>query len=64
MTQKKATWPDDGSEIYGDYTGQNGTLETIEGRYDYIAAEAAIRTIDHSEIGIDPLSFKHRVSQV
>lgn len=54
------SWPDDGSETYGDYTGQDGTLETIEGRYDYIAAEAAIQTIDHSEIGIDPLSFKPR----
>ena len=39
------------------YTGQDGTLETIAQKYDYIRSDAYINSVEGSEISLDPLRF-------
>ena len=45
------------SSFNWNYTGQDGTLETISQHYDYLFADAYINSIDGSTINIDPLTF-------
>ena len=54
------SWPDNGIDPYGDYTEQDGKLETIAGSYDYLVAEADIKSVGDSKIEIDPLTFSPR----
>ena len=45
------------SSFNWDYTGQDGSLETIAQRYDYAYADAYIKSVEGSTITIDPLTF-------
>ncbi|MBR6466241.1 MAG: hypothetical protein IKS82_07385 [Bacteroidales bacterium] len=45
------------SSFNWDYTGQDGSLETIAQRYDYAYADAYIKSVDGSTITVDPLTF-------
>lgn len=45
------------SSLNFNYTGQDGTLETIARKYDYIRAYATVNSVDGSEIKVDPLTF-------
>jgi|GEM_PF-2453085 len=45
------------SSFNWDYTGQDGSLETIAQRYDYAYSDAYIKSVEGSTITIDPLTF-------
>ena len=49
------SWPGDGS--YSDYTGQDGTLETIASRYDYITGTTSVTHIEDGVITCSPVTF-------
>ncbi|MBP5505659.1 MAG: hypothetical protein J6X89_06115 [Bacteroidales bacterium] len=50
-------WPEDGSNF--DYRGQDGTLETIASRYDYLYGEAGISTIGDGMITCTPVTLRY-----
>lgn len=50
-------WPGSGGSF--DYTGQDGTLETIASRYDYVYGEAAVSSIGDGTITCKPLTFRY-----
>lgn len=50
-------WPGEGGSF--DYTGQDGTLETIASRYDYVYAEAAVSSITDGTITCKPVTFRY-----
>ena len=50
-------WPGEGGRF--DYTGQDGTLETIASRYDYVYAEAAVSSITDGTITCKPVTFRY-----
>ena len=49
------SWPGDGSHF--DYTGQDGTLETIASRYDYIYGETSVISVENGNISCNPVTF-------
>lgn len=49
------SWPGDGSHF--DYTGQDGTLETIASRYDYIYGETSVISVENGSISCNPVTF-------
>lgn len=48
-------WPRDGNSY--DYTGQDGKLETIASRYDYIYGSTEITSIENRSITCKPVTF-------
>ena len=48
-------WPRDGNSY--DYTGQDGKLETIASRYDYIYGSTEITSIENGSITCKPVTF-------
>lgn len=50
------SWPGDGS--HSDYTGQDGKLETIASRYDYITGTTGVTNIEDGKITCSPVTFK------
>ena len=48
-------WPRDGNSF--DYTGQDGKLETIASRYDYIYGSTTVTSVESGDITCNPVTF-------